>query len=236
MNELDINFNFDLGNFDLEIDLDLFKSFNNRYIKPPICKEIKEQNVKYEYAKKMALEIKPAKNMRIFATTNGSFIFGDFIEAFIVENDLKVKELTISTLSLSENNVDSLANLLDWGYVTELNLIVSGYFFSHEKYNLIPYIYKCLDKNNVFQLAGADTHCKICIFETESNEFYVIHGSANLRTSGCLEQFVIEENKELYDFNYEYQKNILETYKTINKPLRSKKLWQTVHQAEEPQQ
>ena len=37
----------------------------------------------------------------------------------------------------------------------------------------------------------------------------VIHGSANLRSSGNIEQFTIEENPELYDFYEDLFENII---------------------------
>lgn len=138
--------------------------------------------------------------------------------------------MTISTLSLNENNVDSLANLCNGGFVDELNLIVSDYFFAHERQNLIPYLYQELDKENRFQLAVAGSHCKLCLIETHCGLHIVMHGSANLRSSSNIEQLVVEENAELYAFNDEYQDAIIRHYKTINKsqPLRGNSLWQAV--------
>lgn len=220
MNELE-NFNLNVDDFinqDFGIDL----SFGTRYIRPPKAKENK--NLKYANAEKLAAEIKQLSTYRYFCIVNGSFIFGDFIEAFIVKNNLKVKRLTISTLSLSQNNVDSLANLLNGGFVDELNLLVSGYFYSHEKWNLLPYIYKKLDVDNKFQLAAADSHCKMVLIETESGHKIVMHGSANLRSSDNIEQFSIEEDAGVYDFNMEYQTQILEKYKTIDKTVRGKEI------------
>lgn len=165
---------------------------------------------------------------RTFVIVNGTFIFGDFIEALIVEKDLKVKSMTISTLSMGENNVDSLALLLNNEYVDELNLIVSDYFFSHERWNLVKYIYQELDKNNKFQFAAAGSHCKICLFETYCGKFVVMHGSANLRSSSNIEQVMIEDNRELYDFNFDYQSRIIDKYKTIKKSVRYSKLWNEI--------
>ena len=59
---------------------------------------------------------------------------------------------------------------------------------------------------------------------------WVIHGSANLRSSGNIEQFMIEENEDLYDFNIEYQRRIIDTYATIKKEVGGVKLWQAVAQ------
>ncbi len=221
--------NMDLDTADFSgVNLDTTLEFESRYLKPPLSVERNESYYKYEYAAKLAKEINIMKGSRLFFIINGSFIFGDFIEALIVEKNYHVKKMTISTLSMSQNNIDSLANLLNGGFVDELNLIISDYFFSHERNGLIPYAYKELDKKNKFQLAVCGTHCKTCIFETHDGDFIVMHGSTNLRTSANLEQFMIEENQALYNFNDHYQEKILKEYKTINKSIRVNKLYNLI--------
>ena len=68
-------------------------------------------------------------------------------------------------------------------------MLLSIYFYANEKYQLIPYLRKKLDVNNRFQLAIAGIHTKIVQFETNDGQKIVIHGSANLRSSGNVEQF-----------------------------------------------
>jgi hypothetical protein len=135
----------------------------SRYFAPPKQKDIPERMLKYRFAEDLACEVKPERGMRAFVVLDGSFIAGDFFEAWVVNHNIHVKKMTISTLSMSENNVDSLANILNAGYVDELDLVVSDYFYSHERSNLVPYIYKELDKQNRFQFAAAATHCKLCL-------------------------------------------------------------------------
>jgi hypothetical protein len=210
--------------------IDLGKKQNSRYFAPKKSKEINEKFLKYRNAEQLANDINFNENNRFFVIIDGSFFFGDFIEAFIVKHNIHVKKMTISTLSMNKNNVDSLANLINGNYVDELNLILSDYFYSHEKHDLIPYIYETLDVDDKFQLSFAGTHCKICIFETVNNRKFVFHGSANLRSSSNIEQIMLEESEGLYNFMDEIQDSILEEYKTINKSLRGNKLWQTGNQ------
>lgn len=226
-----------IGDFDVNIEFDISmpeSGFDNRYKAVKISKECPASKLKYSNAEKLAKSLKFDKNIRYDCIVSGNFIFGDFIEAFIVENNAKCKTMTISTLSLDQNNVDSLANLIKAGYVEELNMIVSDYFYAHERGSIIPYMYEHLDVEDRFQLAAAGVHTKICMFETTGGKKIVIHGSANLRSSSNIEQFTIEENKSLYDFYFEYHSAIIERYKTINKDvkkhksLRGKKLWEAV--------
>lgn len=124
-------------------------------------------------------------------------------------------------------NNDRHQNLLNGGFVQDLSLIVSDYFYSHERHNLIQYAYDELDKDNKFQLAVASSHCKICIFASGSLKV-VIHGSANLRSSSNIEQIVVEVNNDLYDFIHDYQMKIVNHYATIKKSIRDSKLWNTI--------
>ena len=202
---------------------------DTRYMKPPKCLEIPGRLLKYEHAQALANDIEIQKGSRHFVIISGNFIAGDFIEALIVKNNWHVKNLTISTLSLSQGNIDSVVNLVSGNFVDQFNLIVSSYFFAHERNGLVKYAYEKLDNGaNAFQLAAATSHCKITSIETHCGFKIVIHGSANLRTSGNIEQFQIEENSELYAFNQEIFDSILDKYKTINKYVRYNELWQAV--------
>jgi hypothetical protein len=201
----------------------------SRYIEPRFEPEIADCFLKYDNAADLATAIgNPSKGSRFYCIINGNFIFGDFIEALIVENEWQVEDLTISTLSMSDENVDSLAGLLNGGHVAQLNLIVSDFFFSHERGGMVPYLYEKLDIEDRFQLAVASVHTKICLIQTIGGNKIVIHGSANLRTSSNVEQIMIENNDDLYDFNAEIHNAIIDRYKTINKSLRRTELWRAV--------
>lgn len=226
---LETDFAFDDALF-AGLEIDLLAAEPARYIKPPRTRQIPEQYLRYADAVALARDIDVQPLAPVYCVVAGSFIFGDFIEALITEKGWRAKELLISTLAMSENNVDSLGNLLLGGHVDSIDLIVSDWFFAHERRNLIPYLYEELDQGNRFQLAVAGSHCKVCIFETYCGRHIVIHGSANLRSSGCMEQFMIEDNPALYAMNWEVQTRILDTYKTINKAVRHKRLWQAVQQ------
>ena len=224
----------DIGDFEtLDIDTALFDitgeyGEETRYIKPEVH-PVKKGYILYSNARKLAKELRLNPGERFDAFVGGDFIFGDFIEAYIVEHNAKCGKMTISTLSLSQENVDSLRTLLEKGYVDSLNLLVSVYFYSHEAHALIPYIYDRLDDSAWnFNLSVAAIHTKTAQFETLGGRKIVIHGSANLRSSGNIEQFTIEENPELYNFYDEHLTRIAERYSTINKAVRGNDLWDTI--------
>ncbi len=207
--------------YNLDLDLDFIgknKKSNKRIFRPKKSNRIFNTRVKYKNAKKLVEDLGNSVE-RAFCYLEGSFIFGDFIEAFIEDNNLYADEITIATLSINQDNVDSLANLLHHNRLDNLNLIVSDYYYSHNRHN-VKYIYEELDIKNSFQFAVMRTHCKLCLIGLKDGRKFVIHGSANLRSNKCIEMFEIEENKELYDFHYEIQKEYLDIYNTINKKIK----------------
>jgi len=219
---------YDFGNFSFNFNKKEKKCFEakTRYIIPKETPENDESFIKYEKA--VPLAIKTDLNKRMFVVVNGSFVFGDYIEALIVEKNIHIKKMIISTLSLSENNIDSLKNLIEGDFVDSLDLIVSDYFFWTEQENkgnsLVPYLYKKLDYKDKFQLSVSRSHTKVAMFETHCGKKIIIHGSANLRSSANLEQFAIENNAELYDWlEKEVYAPIIKKYWTIKKEKKNGK-------------
>lgn len=201
---------------------------DSRYVKPRICRDVPANRLRFKNAVDLAKEINFNQHSRYYVIVDGTFIFGDFIEAFLTTYDIKAIKMTISTLSVSPDNICSLSNLMEKGYIENLNIIVSDYFYQHERKKMIPFFYEKCDINNRFQLASASVHTKICIFETSNNRKFVFHGSANLRSSSNVEQIMLEECEDLFNFNDEIHDSIIETYKTINKSVRRAKLWQAI--------
>lgn len=218
----------DASLFDIIPEESVAKNEQTRYIKPKIkCTRSDNAGI-FEKALDLAKKVKLAKGERYDALVNGDFIFGDFIEAFMTTWNVKATEMTISTLSLNQENIDSLEGLMGHGYIDRLNLIISSYFYNHEAYALIPYLLSHLDKGEQFQLAVADIHTKIVLVHTLGGKKVIIHGSANMRSCGAFEQITIEENPELYDFYDDFHSKIVETYAIIQKNVRAKTLWDAV--------
>lgn len=223
----------DVGGIDIpDLNMEDFDFFpqerantENRYLKPLLV-PMRTEQVMYENAEQLAKTLRIETGVRYDCLVSGSFIFGDFIEAFFTTTPCHTSRLVITTLSLSQENIDSFRTLLELGYVDSLDLVVSHYFYSHERNNLIPYMHKELDGAGYdFQLSVAFVHTKTVHFETDGGEKIVIHGSANLRSSGNVEQFTIEENAELYDFYEAAYSPIIEKFKTINKAAPRKQQW-----------
>ena len=204
--ELDFDVeDFDFGDFDNET--------NPRISRPVLSRRGMPKS--YTHAKKMAEGIEITKNMQTHYLCPGAFIFGDFFEAFLVEKRMKAEELFISTLSMSENNIDSLRTLLEKGYCEKLTIMISNYFYSHERGNLMKHLVDELDFEDRTDVIVNRNHTKIVLMKIE-DLYIVISGSANLRSSASLEQIIIQEDKVLYEYYKDWFVDQLGKYGIIN--------------------
>lgn len=225
--ELDDDIDFSVADFSIVDDEE-----QTRILKPKMAKSAIYNKADFQYARDLAAKICLERNARTTCIVPGNFIFGDLPEALVMYRGIDLKTIYCSTLSLSENNVDSFKNLLLFRNVEKINLMLSGYFYSHYKTDLIPYLYEELDIDNKLQVAFTNTHMKILLMETHKGNHYVLTGSANLRSASCLEQFDFEENEELFNFYKEAFDSLIDKYKTIDytkpKIVRGNKAWQAV--------
>ena len=185
---------FNIGDFNLMEDESPSRT---RYTKPKFSK--KPIKVNYSNAEDLARKISLYPGEQVHTLVKGDFIFGDFLEALLIEKNARAEQAYISTLSMSQNNIDSLKMLLETGKIGHLTLMISNYFYSHEKNNMIKYLLRELDFDNRFDLLVCRNHTKITLLEI-SNIRLVLSGSSNLRSSQSIEQFVLQESPELYDF------------------------------------
>lgn len=222
---LDFELDFDIGDFQLvspgeSIVDDSAPQENVRILKPRLDVKTVSHNVLFENAEQFAKQIDLTPGSRTFAWISGSFIFGDIIEALITARSVGIKKLYITSLSFSQENIDSLKNVqLIMGHELErMVLIFSGYQYSHEKYGLVPYMYQELDDSrNRVQIAFGGWHNKIITMETVHGHTITIHGSANMRSSNSIEQIMVEiDDRDLHQFNVDLMERIAEYFGTIN--------------------
>jgi len=191
--ELEFNFN----DFDLVSDkIESNKTYKPKFNKNPII-------INYINAVSLANSIKLFEGEQVHCIVSGNFIFGDFIESLIIEKDVVVENMYISTLSLSQNNADSINGLLKSGRIKKLTLLISNYFYSHEKNGIIKYIIDLMPEIDIIVVRN---HTKLVLMEI-SNIRLILSGSSNLRSSNSIEQFVLQESKELYSFYEQFFKS-----------------------------
>lgn len=239
---IDLELDFDLGDFRIiEDEADRGEPQRDvRILRPRIGRREITQRVAFENAQAFARQIDLEPGARTFAWVNGSFIFGDIVEALITERRVGIKRLYLCSLSFSQENIDSLRNVMEimGAELERLVLVFSGYQYSHEKYSLVPYMYQELDDpNNRVQIAFGRWHAKIMTMETVYGHTITIHGSANMRSSSSIEQVMVEvDDRELHDFNAAIMEDITARFGTINhsalysklRPVEGREAWEII--------
>ena len=119
--ELDDDIDFSVADFSI-VDEDE----QTRIIKPKMAKSAIYNKADFQYARDLAAKISLERNARTTCIVPGNFIFGDLPEALVMYRGIDLKTIYCSTLSLSENNVDSFKNLLLFRNVEKINLMLSG--------------------------------------------------------------------------------------------------------------
>ncbi len=148
--------------------------------------------------------------------------------------------MTVQTLSMSEENVDSLRNVVDMmgGRLERLRIVLSVYFWGHEHRpgQLVPYLYERLDVPGLYlDVAFASIHTKILSMRAIGGNKLVMDGSANLRSSRNIEQLRVECDEGLYDYVEGFADRVFAAYSVLNsdqpypKPVRGNRLWGAIN-------
>lgn len=227
--EKDIN-EFEDNDFDLlsEFDDDIIDDdeieVGSRYTKPKKQKVFRSNFIKFQNAQKLAEQIDLKHKENLFCIVDGSFVFGDFILAFLHYHNIKAERIDVSTLSLSMHNIAGLEHFMKKGYIDNINFLIGYYFYSHERRGLVKEMQKALDVDDRFQMAVCRNHMKAVTILTDRGNKIVMHGSANLRSSDNLEQFSLTFDDDLYNFITDFNDKIIEEFKTVQKPLTNNNL------------
>ena len=165
----------------------------------------------FEAAEEMAKNIDWAKDY--FCFVPGSFIFGDFIEALCFVKHLNPSAIYLTTLGMSQDNIDSIVNLIDYLKCKKVNLLVSHYFAGVERHGLVPYMQQEFSGRPI-DVAVLQSHCKIAVIRSDKGDG-VICGSANLSSSQNVEQFCILHDPAIADYVQNRLDNIMRRFTII---------------------
>lgn len=202
-------------NFDFS-SLDFSLTFNPEEEARPINK-LSPVPVSDENAEALARHIDWNRDYICFVS--GSFIFGDFLELLLFVHDLQPSSVYITTLGMSENNVDSIVNMTDYLGAEKVSLIVSHYFESVERHRLIPHMEREFAGRPI-DIAILQSHCKICLIRSDKGHA-AICGSANLSSSNNVEQFFILHDPATINYLQDRLDNIMERF-TVFRGLTEK--------------
>lgn len=131
----------------------------------------------FENAERMAESMDYSRDY--FCFVPGNFVFGDFLEALCYKKRLTPDEVYITTLGMSQDNIDSIVNLTDYLGCKKVGLIVSHYFAGVERHKLIPYMRQEFAGKPI-DVAVLQSHCKIALIFSPRGNILIKIGRAHV--------------------------------------------------------
>jgi ACT domain-containing protein len=220
-------------NFDFSLDLDIknepaLKKPKKWIVTEPRNVQHCPQNmVKAKYAKDFAAQVDlPQVGQEVTCITSGYFVFGDILEA-LASKFGRIHCLTISTLSMSDANVDMLARMIRNEQLDHLNLLISVYFHAHERRGTFQRLLDSIHPD-CMKIGVAAIHTKTMCIDCEAGHF-VISGSANLRSSSSIEQFTITHSDYYHYWHTVWMMQLIEKSLILKKPTTKATGWEAIN-------
>lgn len=210
-------------NFKEDNEIDIFgvepkgiKTKSTKKSNPNVLRKIKEK-IKQDVKNQLKEWIKPIngetikkfipdKNENVFFLMNGNCEFVDYIYYFVKEIK-QVDEIYMTTLSVNNHTFCKLDKILP--NITK-NILISSYFLATDRTQILQKLKK-ENKLKNYEIGFFRNHTKMVLIKSKDN-YFLFTGSANLRSSGTIEQFSIYNSRELFDFNKHWIAKLIDKY------------------------
>lgn len=171
--------------------------------------KIKTQLKRFEYIRHHYLLVKnikqitapPKKGETIHIVTQSQFNALTFIPYFL-EKEI-VENIILTTFSISIKSIETIAEMIAQQLITGCFVLVSEFILNLKKKGIIQKLNIEEGKSSRFNWGYGANHSKIILIKTQSN-WYVVEGSGNMTMNARIEQYVLTNSKELYNFHKEW--------------------------------
>lgn len=123
-----------------------------------------------------------------------------------------IEELWIAIYRINQPTVDSIIDLIESGRILRGGFIISNFFNQTKKPELWARKLKSFcEKNDNFGHCCTHNHAKVILIKTK-NEYLIFEGSGNMSDNARIEQYLYENNKEVFNFHKKWIKNLIESH------------------------
>ncbi len=148
----------------------------------------------------IVIEHLPAPGEEVHWLLPGAFVFGDFIPVLCHKRG-PIPHLVITTLGMSDANLKVLIALLDSRQVETLTICASNYWRATDRQRVPDHLDQAAAQNHRMKVHYSRIHTKVILAANTKGDAYVFAGSANLRSSGTLEQMSCWNDAGLLSFH-----------------------------------
>jgi len=134
----------------------------------------------------------PKKNDQIRIITKKLINSFDFILSILDNED--IIELYLTSYRIGKKTVIQLSDLINTNRIKNLTILINDGFpkFAPDVWNNLTVLNANIKLDN--------NHTKIFLIKTKDN-YYTIEGSGNLSINARIEQYIIDNNKQIYSFH-----------------------------------
>lgn len=150
----------------------------------------------------------PDKGWAFHIVANGKYDFWSFVPHIQKLIGSMGLEFYASTWTMSRNNAVEMVKLFDEGKIGTINLL-TGLYFKRRETAVYATILHAIRKRNQ-RYAAFKNHAKVLLL-SDGEDYIIVEGSANLTGNPRLEQYIISNQKGLYDFHAGWMMEMLDT-------------------------
>lgn len=172
-----------------------------------IKRVIKNNNLHYLKAKALSdLCVKPLQGQQYRIVTEKQFNAYALI-LYLLQTEI-IEELNIAIYRINEPTVVSIIELIEQGKIKRANFVISNFFNQTkkpEKWAILLRDY--CSKSDKCTHRYTHNHAKVVTIKTNSG-YYVFEGSGNMSDNARIEQYVFENNRDVFDFHTNWIKGL----------------------------
>lgn len=139
----------------------------------------------------------------VFKGNNDGF---DVLPAIIQHAGGTVGDVAIATLGFNTRNFEALGDLIEKAAICPVLFVCSVLHEARDPEACQQMAQ--LIRDNGGQFSAVRAHCKVMAIDAGGGNFYSVESSANLRSCRMAEQFVISNDRGLYEFHREWMLEI----------------------------
>jgi hypothetical protein len=142
----------------------------------------------------------PGRDESLHVICRGNFPLWSLVPAVLkLARPAVVDDLHVATLSFSDSNTADLLKLIDAGKVRRVTMVVSCFFEKQNPLQFRPMADGLFERGQ--RIVALRSHAKVFAIALSDGRRLAVESSANLRSCRNIEQFMVTEAPDLYDFH-----------------------------------
>ena len=132
--------------------------------------------------------------------------FNAIVVINFILNNYDIDEITIAIYRMNQKAVNKLKEIIEQNNI-KLTILLSSFFRENKRYERWAEELITFSKNNNnANVYFAWSHAKVCLIKTKCGKHIVFEGSGNLSDNARIEQYILENNKQIFEFHNEWIK------------------------------